>query len=295
MSTICTITTESFEVGTAALLNSLHAHGFSGRVFVGHVGSVPKRLKAAAGTLADLGIELVFHTFPEGGLPHYRKPEILLHALETAGDDAVFFIDSDIVICKDWDFFETWIEMGVALCGDVNFAGMGENHPMRYYWSRLIEDAGLSPRRLTGYANSGFIGLKKKDVQFVHTWKRLLELKAERRGGTHAGVANEHGFITIDQDVMNATMMAVDVPLSLVGPEGMSFGLAKGYMTHPVGKWKPWHRGYLKKAIVAGVGPRMADVVYWNNVSGPVEAFSPRERRLARLEMKIARVWMRIF
>lgn len=294
MSTICTITTESFEVGTAALLNSLHAHGFRGRFFVGHVGSVPKRLQAAAGTLADRGIELLFHAFPAGGLPHYRKPEILLHALETAGDHGVFFIDSDIVICKDWDFFETWIEMGVALCGDVNFAAMSENHPMRYYWSQLIAHAGLLPRRLTGYANSGFIGLKKKDAQFVHTWKLLLELKSKQRGGTGVGAGKEHGFITIDQDVMNATMMAVDVPISLVGPEGMSFGLARGYMTHPVGKWKPWHRGYFTKVIAAGVGPRMADLAYWNNVSGPVAAFSPRQRRLAQLEMRIAAALARI-
>lgn len=282
--TVCSITDKKFHVGTGVLINSLIRSGFRGKIYIAYFGSRPSWESQAKHLLKSHGVEIEFVGIDINILPHYAKPIIIKYAMER-GANPVFYIDSDIIVMQGWDFFLRWIDQGVALAGDVSFEFMSPNHPMRSYWRDLIAELGLQERDVVGYANSGFIGLTNEYSEIIDVWDRMIQYYGSRRGGLDKKPKREPGFITIDQDLLNAAMMATKVPLSLVGPEGMSFRKSVGYMVHPVGTRKPWKKGYLKDLILYGKGMHFAARCHWSHVNGPLILETRLSRTLARIEM----------
>lgn len=294
MAVICTVTSQSFHRGTGALINSLVRAGFKGQFIIGHLDEIPDWYLSAQRELANFDIFLSACKLSASTLPHYQKVNILERAMDAASGASIFFIDSDIIITEDWEFFNDWVRNGVALCSDVNFLGMTENHPMRRYWRSMLESNGFGVRDISGYANSGFIGINEDHKELIKTWRALLEIKSSERGRDKKRLDKELGFITFDQDLLNAALMAVRVPVSLVGHEGMSFNGSIGYMVHPIGSRKPWNKGFLKDLIVQGRPMPLAARQYWKHVDYPIEVASKYDRALARLEMDVTAALSRL-
>lgn len=294
MTTLCTITSRSFHTGTALLINSLVKAGFRGRIVVGYMDGLPVWSETVRTTLARFEITLEFLKISATRLAFYQKVDILKHCIDVYQPNRLFFFDSDIVVKTNWDFFETWAGLGIALCSDVHFLNMPDNHPMRHYWRKLLVSQGYPVLPRTGYANGGFIGLNPDCFGIVDIWHKLIAVKSAERGEGNINFVREHGFRTIDQDLLNAALMATDLPVSLAGLEGMGFASGSGYMLHAIGPRKPWQRGFLRDLIYKGRALPLSTRMFWSHAIGPIEVFSPIERKMAQLEMNVTAALSRL-
>lgn len=291
---VCTITSKSFHRGTGALLNSLAESGYTGTILVGYTDELPSWTSHAHDALTRININIEWAQIDTNILPHYQKVEIISRTIDETPQENIFYIDSDIIVKKAWDFFEDWVKNGIALCSDINFIYMTESHPMRSYWAELLQQTGHTIRPTRGYANSGFIGLRPEQQDFIHVWRDLINAKAKQRGKDNSRPTKEHGFITFDQDLLNAALMATDHPISLVGHEGMSFNNSVGYMAHPVGARKPWNKGFLKDLILYGRPMPLAAREYWKHTQHPIKVATDLEQTLARIEMDVTAALSRL-
>ena len=291
--TICTIADRSFEPGCATLLNSLIAGGFRGKVVVGKIGKGHQLPEILAGNPLN-GIEVNFVALPDKPNVNAHKPYMISHCFDDKVVDSVFFFDSDVVCCKEWRHFEEWVNSGIAVCSDVNFLWMPPNHPQRYLYRGAIEDLNLSERKVTGYANGGFLGVRRKDSEVVEVWQQVLDWLDDRAASTSDEWNLLAGFSKYDQDALNVALMSVSAPISFVGHEGMSFGQSVGYMVHSLGSRKPWNKGYIKELILHGRGLPLTAREFWKHADGPIGLFSSREKRLARLEMDVTAALSRV-
>lgn len=305
MTVVCTITSRTFHAGTAVLINSLAKAGFKGRIIVAYVGSLPEWSETAQVALERFEIKVEFLKLAEDRLVFYHKASTLKHCAETFRPKKLFLIDSDIVIRKRWDFFETWVECGIAVCADINYINMQNDHPLRNYWRNLLISEGYNVYNRTGYANSGFIGLNENCFEIIDIWHHLIETKSKERGmNSKTGYVfgqgfpeqgfQEHGFATFDQDLLNAAMMATNMKMSIVGHEGMSFNNVLGYMVHAIGTKKPWQRGFLWNLIRNGKGLPLTARQFWRHTDGPIEVFNPVDRKIAEIEMNITAALSRL-
>jgi len=219
------------------------------------------------------------------------KPAFMLsvmteHDLEAG---AVFYFDADVVAKCHWSFFENWVRQGVALCLDVCYPYMPATHPFRGQWRAVAERLGFRCRDIDGYVNGGFVGVERAHMVFLETWQRLMEQATTLgssldvlRTGNRA-----HPFDVPDQDMLNVTMMATDIRLSVAGPDAMDFIPAGYVMSHAVVNPKPWSRSYLRSAL-AGVPPATADKVYWSYADGPIALFSRARLAWTRASLSVA-------
>ena len=291
--TVCTVTSRQFHSGTGALINSLVTSGYTGDIVIGYTDEAPKWTDEVNQKLQGHGITIHEHRLNSKKLPHYQKIDVIDVSTHYQSD-SVFYFDSDITIHKNWDFFENWVECGIAVCSDIYYINMSPNHPVRHYWRELLHDVGLSARKVEGYANSGFVGFKKKHRSIIDVWRKLIDKKSAERGPDEKQRPAENGFHTFDQDLLNVALMAVDHPISLAGLEGMSFNQTLGYMTHAIGKRKPWQRGYLRDLVFLGKPIPIATRYHWQHVHGPVKVAQAREKTLANLELKVTAALSRL-
>lgn len=77
-------------------------------------------------------------------------------------------------------------------------------------------------------------------------------------------------FSRLDQDVLNATIMATNMPIAVLGPESMGmFPWTNAVMLHAMFQFrkKPWSRNYLLDAFL-GFAPDRTYLAYWRFVDG---------------------------
>ena len=208
----------------------------------------------------------------------------------------MFFIDSDITIVRNWRFFEIWVYHGVALGADVNFEGMSINHPMRGYWRTLLKEIQRPIREISGYANSGFVGVTKEHIELIEVWNEAIHTYAKHRGGytIRPRADQDFGFFTIDQDLLNAAIMGCDIPISLAGKEAMSLNGRVGWMLHSLGPKKPWHGAYLKDLILKGKKLGIGVDSFLEHTSEPIRVFAPFSRGVAKFEAAFTKFLSRI-
>ena len=93
----------------------------------------------------------------------------------------------------------------------------------------------LKCRDFTGYVNGGYIGVNRAYAEFALVWSALME-ELERDGADLKEMKNWTGkpaFSRMDQDVLNATIMATNTPIALLGSEAMGmFPWANVVMPH---------------------------------------------------------------
>lgn len=315
-SALCTLFEGSYHHGVAALANSLHASGFRGTLYAGYRGALPPWtasaeslalppwIQARSLDVAD-GLRIIFLPLATAYHLTNYKADFMLALLDgpARAATALFYVDPDICVLGPWRYFEQWVDCGVALCEDVN-SPLPQHHPRRVGWRRHYADQGLA-LRFAGpeYVNGGFVGVRAQDRGFVETWKLTIDAMVPAIGSLAAVGINAAApmaskgfadcFDRTDQDALNAAIEAGDVAVSVIGKEAMAFGPGPALLPHALGGHKPWQRGYLRFAF-RGVPPRQADKAYWAHAGGPINSHGVWQRRLKRLDLRLAAAFGRV-
>ncbi len=308
---ICTLFEGNYHLGLAAFCNSLFEFGFTGDVYAGFRGELPPWAKGGdSGKLSewpdstslDLDGKISLHLIPLQTNYHFTnyKPDFMLDLWRGVAKDAdvFFYIDPDIVVNVNWQLFEKWVNAGVALCEDVN-SPLAKNHPKRVGWRTYYGNHNISLTfKESFYVNGGFVGLLKRDIGFIETWKRLQELMADEIGGLDRSSLNgpkiEKGkdstfspFGKTDQDALNASIEASELPVSIAGTHAMSFSSGRALLPHALGQPKPWDLHALSKCL-SGYPLRQIDKIYWNYANGVIRSQPAHKVWRKKLAIKCA-------
>ena len=293
---VCMLAEGSYFHGAAALSNSLVRNGFSGHIVVGYRGDLPRwggPVSPAPGPAQAItpDTDIRFVEQHGGWNLGNQKPQFLLEAAQLHPDFAsLWYFDCDIVLKTAWDSFARWTAETLLLVLDLAETYMPDNHVFRQEWQRLAASAGLGHRQVSGYFNSGCIGLPGGDLTLVHAWARLMQALAEG-GGDMSVLTNRSGkpeYAKMDQDVMNAAIMAIDTPFNVLGVEAMDAFPSANIMGHAMVFAKPWRRNYVRDAII-GFQADPAHVSYWTYADGPIQSYTPSEWQAKQRMLKTAR------
>jgi hypothetical protein len=281
---VCTLAEGHYFYGVAALVNSLVRAGFEGTVVAGFRGDRPIWLKPFARDLTidsyavTPSIQLRFIEVPGPWHLNNCKPHFIEDLVFKKYPDAdlIYYFDTDIVITHSWSSFARWARSGVVLVLDPADTHMSPHHVYRLGWRDLAARQNHGYREFTGYVNGGCIGISRAYANFANVWSRLME-ELERDGADMRRMKNATGkleFSRMDQDVLNATIMATDIPICLLGPEAMGmFPFINTIMPHAMWHKKPWRRNYIFDAL-RGLPPSRTHLAYWQFVDGPIRPFN---------------------
>lgn len=302
---VATLFEGHYEVGFAALLNSLVEAGFAGTVWAGHRSALPAwltSLPVVAGAPGRHRLTASVEVAPlavrtERHLTN-AKPCFLLNVLDRSDADGIAYFDPDIVVRQPWPFFVEWASYGVAVCADAN-PSFPRSHPTRQAWLELARSLGdeLGQPAVDLYVNAGFLACRREQAAVLRTWERyLLAMAARGPGLGHGPGAGSWDFsyrwspyMAGDQDALNLAVMAHADQVSLIGPQGMALGPGWAVMAHAVGQPKPWQRRFLLDAL-RGRPPARADSDLLRHARGVVDRYGAGEQRLRMLDLRLARV-----
>lgn len=282
----CTLFEGHYHLGVGALINSLHAAGFTGPMICGYRGALPAWADDAR-ALHD-GIEVRF--VPVAAPVHFThyKPDFMTECWTVHCPDAdqLYYFDPDVVVKAPWHVLARWAADGVALCEDVN-GYLPSRHPHRLAWEDFLRLHDLLPaRQLDRYYNAGYIGLPRAHRTLLETWSEIIELAAAELGSLSKIKFSAPNSLlhTPDQDALNMALMVSLAPINGTGPEGMDFASGGHLLSHAIGTRKPWSGGFLRDALL-GRPPRTAHKSFFQFAESPLRLFSPGQ--LARLRLSL--------
>ena len=301
---ICTLVERDYHFGLAALVNSLHFHGYKGIVSVGIRGALPawvdqgNRLSDWAFDFRGVRVEFV-QVDTDWMLANY-KPYFMLEVLEKHQPEAtgIVYLDPDIVVERDWHDFESWVETGVAVCQDNCFPVIDAQHRLRQMW---LDFLAMENRTAVDYSvcyfNSGFIGVARERIQVLRDWeyfirasvKHGVDLRKFKQGDRWAVLQ------VPDQDLLNIALMLIPKEISLLGQEGMGFTPGLMAMEHAVDNPKPWRRNYVLHMLAKGQSIPVSHKRYWYYVDGTISPFSKVTLMLRRIDIATAALLSRVF
>jgi hypothetical protein len=295
---VCTIAEGRYFYGVAALANSLARAGFTGTIVVGYRGEPPRWLGALrrvpqSDETFEVSSSVRLQLVPVGGDWHLNncKPHFIRKVLFELYRDAdlVYYFDTDIVIRGRWETFASWAQHGVVTALDVADTYMPPDHVYRHVWRALAARQGLPHRAFNGYVNGGCVGISRAHADFATVWSSLME-ELERDGADMRKMKNATGkleFARMDQDVLNATIMATATPIALLSTESMgTFPWVGEVMPHAMWHRKPWDRRYIVDAL-RGFPPGRVHQAYWTFVDGPIHPFGRFELLSKRAQLKL--------
>lgn len=304
-SVVCTLYEGNYHLGVAALVNSLYNHGYRGVIFIGYRGSLPRWATNAkpdislqwekANSLIVLD-DLILSFLPldtDCHLTNY-KPKFILDLWKGPAKhaDSIFYFDPDIINKCRWEFYERWVQFGVALVHEVVWNDMPYNHPKRMQWKDIAVNAGYEvENKISSYINAGFIGVSKEQVEFVKLWQNLIEYSISNYGFDNTKFyqnAFDSGlFKAGDQDILNLSVMCTKEPLSEMGPEAMDFRGGGWLMSHATGSPKPWKKNFLKQSF-KGLPPSSTDKLFWKSCASPIRIYSNKFIKLKAFELLLS-------
>lgn len=307
----CTLFEKHYHHGVGVLTNSLARNGFKGDMYVGFRGPLPPWAKTSQpnpalnwkdATSMKVTDQVNIHFLPNATNAHFTnyKAHFMLELINGPAKDidAIYYFDPDIVFVADWKYFMEWVEIGVAVCEDVNSPVWKNNH-RRAGWRKFFAEFGHELKfKEPVYVNGGFIGVSKENFKMLELWREMMENVAPRIGGLNkspisgeAMPAEELGPFTLfgksDQDVLNAALEAYDGTISYAGKEGMGFISGAALIPHALGAMKPWLYQPIKE-MINGVTPRTVDKHYWKYADQPLQAHSPAQVKSMKRKIKIA-------
>jgi hypothetical protein len=297
---VCTLAEGSYFYGLAALANSLVHAGFEGSVVVGYRGVQPQWVQSLktrdhASQVYQVTESVDLRLIELPGTWHLAnlKAHLINQIFERDDDvDLVFYLDTDIVITQPWSTLVEWARKGVVLVLDVADTYMSPQHVYRRAWQDLAATCGFESRDFSGYVNSGCVGINRAFAEFPRVWSLLME-ELERGGADMSTMKNWTGrleYARMDQDVLNATIMATDTPIALLGAEAMGwFPWANEVMPHAMFAKKPWVRNYILDAL-RGFPPNHVYRAYWRFVDGPIHPFGKWQLKRKKTGVAIARL-----
>ena len=295
---VCLLAEGSYFRGAAAMANSLVRNGFAGHIVIGYRGALPSWAgpvtprPGPAQALAP-GVDVQF--LPVAGdwhlsnmKPHFmRRVAAELHPQVAS----LWYFDVDIVLKTGWPAFARWVDAGMLLVLDMAETFMPPSHAFRREWRALGGRAGLGYREVSGYFNGGCVGLAGSRLDFLHAWMALLDAYAAD-GADMSRMVNRSGkpeYAKMDQDLLNAAVMATDTPFTVLGVEAMDAFPSASIMSHAMVFAKPWNRNYIRDALI-GFQPDPAHKAFWFYADGPIEAFTPAEWRRKMLTLRITKL-----
>jgi hypothetical protein len=285
----------SYFSGAAALINSLVHAGFEGLVLIGYRGPRPSWLSAFAHSSGEDVYQITgavrLKLVEVGGPWHLNncKPIFIRSVLAELCPkaDLVYYFDTDIVITGVWKMFASWAQDGVVMALDPADSNMSPHHAYRRAWQKLAAQQHLDCRDVTGYVNGGCVGIGRAHAEFADVWSRLME-ELERQGADMSKMKTSAGpmeFARMDQDVLNATIMATRTPVAFLGCESMGMFPWLGLvMPHAMFGRKPWLRNYVIDAL-RGFPPGRVHKAYWKFANDPIKPFGAVTYRLKRLQL----------
>ena len=292
---VCTLFEGHYHLGVGALINSLHASGFTGRIICGYRGSEPSWADAARGLNGGIDVRFV----PVATSVHLTnyKPQFLREcwAVHCVGADQLYYFDPDIVVKAPWSVIARWAADGIALCEDVN-ANLPSRHPYRLAWQDFLSGHDLPPQRAVDrYYNAGFIGLPLSHRRLLDTWVQIVALAEQQTGSRSLKNDQPHAlFHSADQDALNMALMVCDVPINATGPEGMDFTAGGHLLSHAIGGCKPWRGGFFREAL-RGKPPGNAQKSFFRFAEKPLRLFPAGELARLRLSLRSGALLGRIY
>lgn len=296
-SVVFTLLEGHYHLGAAVLFNSLFAAGFRGKCLIGHRGPPPPWCTARSPEGRPRwdgpeGFHVECVTVETDWHLTNHKPAFFLRLWREIVPDAerLYYFDPDVVVKREWNYFEDWADCGIALVQDVNPL-MPPDHPVRLAWARFLREAGHpSIHARDAYYNGGFVGAHRRDVAFIELWHQLI-VAGESAGFTPKTVSQRMKrypyFRFADQDFLAMATMVSPAPLSTVGPSGMDFFPGGTQLSHAMGRPKPWLRFYLGRAL-AGIPLATADRQFWSHAAGPIPAVSAGRVRWKTIDLALA-------
>jgi hypothetical protein len=280
-----------YEEGLAALLNSLVAAGFQGRVWCGIRGEVPAWL-APAEVKRRVGDDIEIRTVSPATTRHlsYHKADFIRLVGESEPEaDSLVYLDPDIVVKCEWSFVERWASSGIAVVADMK-APMPRSSPIRKDWLALCETLGVtvpqSTTPLDMYCNAGFVGLSRDCYGFLELWSALIHAALAGRDNPRRAVESRPGR---DQDLFNIALMGWADRASVMGPDAMDYIGGGDALSHAnMRPSKPWDGGFIRSALL-GRPPGRADRQYLRYRGGPFDPPARGKMRRQMLSYKIAR------
>jgi hypothetical protein len=302
---ICTLFEGHYHHGVAALSNSLYNNGFRGSIYVGYRGELPSwastsivnhNLEYQDGRTLKIFEGLKLHFLPINTNYHLAnyKPFFMLELWSgpAKNADKMFYFDPDIVIKSQWEYFDKWVDYGVALVHEITSNDMPPSHPLRKNWEEVIRKCNKkNVRSINSYINSGFCGLKRKDISFLKDWVCITETAITNFefNSQQFQHSKNRGFMFFaqDQDAFNITAMCSESPISEMGPEAMDFIHGGFTMSHAIGGPKPWRKNFILSAL-KGIPPSIADKTFWLNVGLPISTFNYGTKIYIKYAIKVA-------
>lgn len=282
---ICSLFEGDYHLGIAVLINSTVRAGFRGIFWVGYKGGLPpwtqglQRIEENAFLICD-GVTLVFEKIDTPWHLTNYKPEFMLSIMRrNIALRRLCYFDPDIVSQASWQFYERWLNFGVALCEESVNGTMPSNHPLRLGWIEAMGKIGWKApvRSLSRYYNGGFVGVTRENLGFLELWKVILNTAAD--DGLDLNIfmtgSREHPFYASDQDALNVAAMYFEGELSTVGPEGMGFEGGGFTMLHANSSTKPWRKRFVREAL-QGKPPLVVDRQFLACADGPLFPFPAR-------------------
>lgn len=315
---ICTLFEGDYHFGFAALVNSLICNGYTGNIYAGYRGGLPKWAGTPIKTTLDtwenvsilnVGDNVIVYFIPLETDYHFTnyKPDFMLELL--AGpckkNDNIFYFDPDICVAEQWSSFEQWVEYGVALCEDVN-SPLPENHPRRAGWRKYFSQYKIHLKfRGTEYVNGGFVGVCRKNYNFLTLWKNIQIAMADEIGGLEKSAfksslmeANKlsdfYLFNRTDQDALNSAVEAFEGMISIIGQEAMAFKSGTRMMSHALGQPKPWQTKNFIHAL-KGKSVSTAKSDFWSNCNLSLRAYNNLSLKINKILIDVAKATSRIY
>jgi hypothetical protein len=297
---VCTLAEGHYFHGVAALINSLARAGFKGTVVVGYRGQLPRWLgdieRGPTSHSYTVTPAIRLQVVEVTGLWHLNncKPHFIGRVLFELHRHAelIYYFDTDIVIKQPWEIFARWARSGVVLVLDVADSYMPPDHVYRREWQALAARQNRDCRAVTGYFNGGCVGIDRSNAEFVSVWSALME-ELERDGadmGKMKNFTSKPEFSRMDQDILNATIMATQAPIALLGYETMGmFPWIGEVMPHAMWHHKPWKRNYIVDAL-RGYPPGRVHLAFWEFVDGPIRPFNNFELSRKRFQVALGRI-----
>lgn len=292
-SIVCTLFEGHYHFGLAILANSLVRNGFTGDIYAGYRGKLPpwvSQVETTNGNETTYEIEgttsaIRFRKLAtDVHLTNY-KPDFMLKLLDETDCSGICYFDPDIVVKCPWQYVDSWIRHGIALCEDVN-SPLPASHPRRLAWREYFRSYGRELEfQHNEYANGGFVGLTRKDKAFLEGWRDIQSEMADDLGGLDKSMFNlpqvdgfkagpSYMFNKSDQDALNAAMAAYcDLQYCFSGRDAMDFTEGGYTFSHSLGREKPWVKNLLVSAM-HGRPPSRTDKVFWDYATSPIPAYS---------------------
>lgn len=296
---ICTLFEKDYHHGVAALVNSLVHADFEGTVYAGYRGELP-HWAAQASTeennhrlrISEKVDILFIPLSAEVHFAHY-KPSFMIELFEgpAAQTDQLHYLDPDIVLKGNWPTFRRWAKEGIALVEDPR-GYMPSGHPTRLGWIEWLNnfDELSVQSRLERYYSSGYVGCTKTELDFLRSWKDIIE-KIAQSGRDLSKLcmgSKEELFYLPDQEAMNIALMCHTHPINGVGQEGMDFAPYGKLLSHAIGTNKPWRGGFMRMAARGYAPTRAARAFLKSAKAGPIQSFSKSRLSALRLGFRLA-------